>query len=151
MTSTEFVDELDELVHRGILRPEEAYAAVREASRRENVDPYEGTYLDGPPADAWEHLNDRVWFVNEYETSREYMGAEEGGWWSNINHPVGIAAGPFRFPEDALEVEGHLTAFAEVTNRSMNPRGLSGWGAQAEARYRVETCVPHAPVYPVYC
>lgn len=127
---------------------DQGLALVEEARRRENVDPYEGTYLEGPPADAWpEWVKQRVWVVNAYRLTREYGGPEEGGWWYTRAEPMFIAEGPFLDVEDAEEVRDHLQAFADLTKDGDMYSVLGG----SKVSMRVESCVPHKPVPMVYC
>lgn len=136
----------------GRITHDERYALIEESRRREQYDPYEGTYLDGAPADVWDTFaylrGRRVWVVNAYELTRQYGGPEEGGWWQTVAAPVRIAAGPFFDVEDAKEVAEHLQAFANVSEREGNMYSVLG-GYQTEMR--VESCIPHDPVLSGYC
>jgi hypothetical protein len=131
----------------GMILEEQEYALLEETRRRESIDPYEGVYAEGPPADAWAHVYPgRIWVVNEYRLTREWGGAEEGGWWYTLALPTQILAGPFHDVSDADEVAGHLQAFA--TTRNVGDMYSMGGGHQWSVR--AESCVPHWPVAAVY-
>lgn len=144
----EFTSEVLRWVTRGTISSDQARALIEESKRHEEVDPYEGTYLDGPPANAWPTWAERVWVVNAYTLTRQYGGPEEGGWWYTHAHPERIAAGPFHSVADAEEVRDDLAAFADVEEREGNMYSVLG-GQQVELR--VESCIPHFQVPSVYC
>lgn len=67
-----------------------------------------------PPSDPAQPLGEpsTIWYVNAYEVSRHYGGAEEGGWWYDAGTP--LASIPVRTEGEAHEAAERLrTLFAD--------------------------------------